>query len=64
MRMTSVHGAERHALASCSEAGCLVWCMTRTGLEVAGTVEALGENTTKFSVGDRVGALLSGGGKL
>ncbi|TFF25010.1 NAD(P)H-quinone oxidoreductase [Jiella endophytica] len=32
------------------------------GLEVAGTVAALGEGATQFSVGDRVMALVAGGG--
>jgi putative PIG3 family NAD(P)H quinone oxidoreductase len=32
------------------------------GLEVAGTVEALGDGVTQWQVGDRVCALLSGGG--
>jgi putative PIG3 family NAD(P)H quinone oxidoreductase len=32
------------------------------GLEVSGTVEALGEGVEDWSVGDHVGALLSGGG--
>ena len=32
------------------------------GLEVAGTVAALGERTTRYSLGDRVMALVNGGG--
>src|SRR5258706_4085919 len=32
------------------------------GLEVAGTIEALGDGVTEWSVGDRVCALVSGGG--
>ena len=32
------------------------------GLEVAGTVEALGDGVTQFNVGDRVCALVTGGG--
>lgn len=32
------------------------------GLEIAGTVAALGEGVTRFAVGDRVCALVSGGG--
>jgi NADPH:quinone reductase len=32
------------------------------GLEVAGTIEALGRGTSRWSVGDRVCALLTGGG--
>lgn len=32
------------------------------GLEVSGTIEALGEGVTRFAVGDRVCALLAGGG--
>src|SRR5690606_1212745 len=32
------------------------------GLEGSGTIEALGEGVTRFAVGDRVCALLAGGG--
>lgn len=41
-----------------SPAGCPEWM----GLEVAGTVEQIGKDVTKWKVGDKVCALLGGGG--
>jgi len=38
--------------------GCPAW----PGLEVAGIVKEIGKNTSKFQVGDKVCALLGGGG--
>ncbi len=41
-----------------SPAGCPEWM----GLEISGTVEKIGKNVTKWKIGDRVCALLGGGG--